>query len=66
MLSSEINGTRHFGTIKDLKANMRAVPFFSKMIERDDPSAMFLLSQSAPLLVPERVNASMTIEALDA
>jgi hypothetical protein len=64
LLSDHIEGTRHFGAIKDFKANLLSIPFFVKQIIKEDPSAMYLLAQSAPLLVPGRVNASMSLEVL--
>lgn len=55
-----IEGVRHFGAIKDLKAGLRAIPFFMKSWETDDDvSVRYMLGQSAPLLVPYRPNASL-------
>ncbi len=62
LLSDQIEGTKHFGAIKDFEANLQSVPFFVKKIVKDDPSALFLLAQSAPLLVPGKVNASLSAE----
>jgi hypothetical protein len=64
LLSSSLEGIRHFGAIKDRSAQMRAVPYFAKTIEVEDPSALYVLAQSAPLLVPRRVNASMCVKVL--
>ncbi len=64
LLSSHIEGVRHFGAIQDFEANLMAVPFFVKKIIKDDPSAMYLLAQSSPLLIPGRVNASLCAEVL--
>ncbi len=56
-----VQGVRAFGAIMDSKANYQATDIFSKMFEEEDPSATFLLSQSAPLMVP--VNTNNTFKA---
>ena len=45
----------------DSKAGYQATEIFTKMFEEDDPSRTFLLSQSAPLVVP--VNPNCTLKA---
>lgn len=54
--SPTLDGVRHFGAIRDLKAGIQARQYFVKSWEVEDPSQRFLLMQSAPLLVPYRVN----------
>lgn len=54
-----LQGVRHFGAIKDLKANIQARDVFVKSWEVEDPSARFLLMQSAPIMVPYNVNAAL-------
>lgn len=55
-----VEGVRHFGAIKDLKAGLRPIPFFVKSWETDDDvSVRYILGQSAPLLVPYRPNATL-------
>lgn len=61
---TDLMGVRAFGAIKDRKAGYMALPYFPKVIEVDDPSSLILLTQSAPLLVPERANASMCVSVL--
>lgn len=56
-----IDGVRAFGAIMDRKANWEPVPIFPKMWEQEDPSGLFLMTQSAPLMIPTRPNASMRI-----
>lgn len=56
MSSSALEGTRCYGAIRDLQV-MRSLRMFSKMWEQQDPSVEYLLSQSAPLMVPLRPNA---------
>lgn len=56
--NSNVEGVRHFGAILDHDSLM-AQPYFAKSWLENDPSTRFLLLQSAPLLVPYRVNATM-------
>lgn len=56
-----VSGVRAFGAIQDKKAGLRAMPIFSKMWDQEDPSATFVMSQSAPLMVP--VNPNCTFKA---
>lgn len=57
---SDVEGVRCFGAIKDLRA-LRAMERFPKMWVNEDPSAEFLMTQSAPLMVPKKPNASFKI-----
>lgn len=59
-----IDGVTHFGAIKDFKAGLKAVPIFAKSWEEENPSGMMLLTQSAPLVVPQRINASLCAKVL--
>lgn len=56
--SRGVEGVRHFGAILDLDA-LRAQEQFAKSWVQQDPSVRYLLSQSAPLLVPYRTNATL-------
>lgn len=56
-----LEGVRHFGAILDLD-NLRATDQFVKSWKEEDPSVRYLLSQSAPLMVPYRTNASISIK----
>jgi len=64
MLSPQLQGVRAFGAIRDERAGLQAMPYFPKSWIQEDPSVRFLLMQSAPLLVPYRVNASITATVL--
>lgn len=57
--SSNIDGVRHYGAIKDLAANLEARQYFVKSRELFDPSGYEFLMQSAPLLVPYRRNNAL-------
>lgn len=55
----------HYGGIKDLKANgVAAVPYFPKSWETEDPSARWLMLQSAPLPVPIQVDAFLAADVM--
>jgi hypothetical protein len=60
-ISPSLNGVRHFGAIKDHDAGLVAVDQFIKSWVVPNPSVRYLLSQSAPLMVPYRPNATGTI-----
>jgi hypothetical protein len=59
-----LDGARYFGAVLDSKAGYQALPFFSKSWEEEDPARRFIMTQSAPLLVPHRVNASLKASVL--
>lgn len=56
-----VMGVRCFGAILDNRAGFRAMPVFPKMWSQEDPSATFVMHQSAPLPVP--VNPNNTLKA---
>lgn len=58
LLGSEaLEGIRAFGCILDPKFNYGPLPYAPKMWVEDDPAQRFLMMQSAPMVVPSRVNA---------
>jgi hypothetical protein len=61
-ISPMLQGVRCFGAIMDSKAGFRSLDTFFKNWEENDPSVEYLLSQSAPLMVPREVNASYSIK----
>ncbi|PWC81258.1 major capsid protein [Azospirillum sp. TSH64] len=58
MASRGLEGVRHYGAIKDEKAGYQAMPYFLKSWVEEDPAVRWVLMQSAPLVVPYRVNAA--------
>lgn len=64
MGSSQIQGVRAFGAIRDEAAGFQATPYYPKSWIEEDPSVRYLLMQSAPLVVPTRVNASFAATVL--
>jgi hypothetical protein len=64
--SPAVDGVRAFGAIMDRKSGWTANPFFPKMWEQEDPSGLYLMTQSAPLMIPTRPNASLKAKVLNA
>lgn len=62
--SGDLDGVRAYGAIKDEAAGFQAMPYFSKSWVDQDPAVRYLLLQSAPLIVPYRVNASFCTSVL--
>ncbi len=60
MTSSQLQGVQAFGAIRDESAGFQALPYYPKSWVENDPAARILLMQSAPLIVPTRVNASFS------
>src|SRR5579872_963388 len=59
----DMMGTRAFGSILDPDVNYAAMPFAPKTWTQKDPAQRFLLMQSAPIVIPSRVNACVAIQA---
>lgn len=60
-----LNLTDCYGAIEDLKAGpsgLAAMKWFSKNWESEDPSHEYILTQSAPIVVPGQPNASFYIQ----
>lgn len=58
---SNVEGIRCFGAIKDFRAGLRPLEKFPKVYQQEDPSVEYYLTQSAPLMVPKKPNASFKI-----
>lgn len=58
MGSPLIEGVRAYGAIRDERAGFQAVPKFPTTWIDNDPPVRYVMTQSAPLVVPTRVNAS--------
>lgn len=61
-VSSLVNGTQAFGAIRDKKAGLRALRLFPKMWDVEDPSVTYIMTQSAPLMVPDQINATWSLD----
>jgi hypothetical protein len=57
--SAGIEGMRCFGGIMDKKAGYQPATYFPKMWEQEDPSVEYLMTQSAPLMVPLRADCTL-------
>lgn len=64
MVGTRLEGVRHFGAIRDEDAGFQAVDMFPKSWTQPDPSVRFVMLQSAPLVVPYRVNASLAAKVM--
>jgi len=61
-VSDMVAGVRCFGAIKDAEAGYRSMEYFFKNWREPDPSQEYLLTQSAPLMVPKEPNATYSIK----
>jgi hypothetical protein len=59
MCGPEMQGTQAFASILDPMHNYKALPFAPKTWVQPDPAQRFLMMQSAPILIPSRVNACL-------
>lgn len=57
--SAQIEGVQAHGAILDPRAGLQAMEAFPKNWIEEDPAQEFAMTQSAPLVIPSRVNASM-------
>lgn len=60
-LSNQIQGTQYYGAILDLEAGIQPVKSFTKSKLKFNPSALELVTQSAPIVAPKRPNAMFRI-----
>jgi len=61
--SADAKGVRAFGAIQDHDF-LQAATVWPKMWKEDDPSVMYLMTQSAPLMIPQRPNATLAATVL--
>lgn len=66
LASAAVEGIRAFGAILDPAAGYQALEMFPKNWISEDPAAEFVMTQSAPLPIPKRPNASMCVKVTDA
>lgn len=60
-VGSGLQGIQCFGAIKDLDASLVAMEMFPKMWRVQDPSVEYIMTQSAPLMVPKQPDSSFAI-----
>ncbi|HEI8513206.1 TPA: major capsid protein, partial [Morganella morganii] len=59
MSGADLMGTRAFGAIIDPAFNYGPMAYAPKSWLQHDPAQRFIMVQSAPLVIPSRVNASL-------
>ena len=64
--SPAVRGVRAHGAILDKRAGYMAMEMFPKNWDAENPSVEYTMTQSAPLMVPRRVNATMCVKVTDA
>lgn len=64
LTSPALEGIRAFGAIEDFDAGLQALPYFPKSWTDNDPSVRYIMTQSAPLVVPTRINATFCATVL--
>lgn len=60
-----IEGVRAFGAIVDPSSGYAAVDLYSKNWISEDPAAEWVLTQSAPLMIPTRPNAAVVAQVIE-
>lgn len=56
-----VQGVRCYGAIKDKGARYQPLEFFPKNWENEDPSVEYIMTQSAPIMVPKQPDATASI-----
>jgi hypothetical protein len=64
MSGPDMMGTRAFGMIMDPAFNYQPMAYAPKTWLENDPGQRFMLMQSAPLVIPSRVNAAIAVKVL--
>ena len=59
-----MEGVQAFGAILDAKAGLQPLSIFAKMWDNEDPSVTFVMSQSAPLMIPAQPDATLLAHVL--
>ena len=58
----DLMGTRAYAQIMDPAFNYASLPYAPKTWLQEDPAQRFLMMQSAPIVIPSRVNASIFVQ----
>jgi len=64
LVAPGIDGVKAFGAILDTAASLNPADIFVKMWDQEDPSARFIMSQSAPLMIPANPNCTLKARVL--
>ncbi len=62
MCSPALEGVQAYGAIRDEEIGLQPVPYYVKSWVQFDPSVRYVMLQSAPIMVPFRPNASVSIK----
>lgn len=65
LTSPSVQGVRCFAAIQDVASNFAPLAIFPKMWNEEDPSATFVMSQSAPIMVPMNPNATLRARVIE-
>ena len=57
-----LRGTQAYGAIMDIGGTLKPAMRWPKMWEQQDPSAIFTMTQSAPIIIPVNPNATMAVK----
>jgi len=63
-VSAAVEGVQAFGAILDPEAGYQALELFPKNWVNQDPAAEYVMTQSAPLLVPKRPDAVVAVTTI--
>ena len=63
MAGPDLMGTRGYGVILDPEINYASMPYAPKTWTSHDPAQRYIMLQSAPIIIPSRVNAAVAINA---
>jgi hypothetical protein len=61
LVSRGMEGTQAFGSIIDPEFSYQALPYAPKSWVEKDPAVRYLMTQSAPLVIPSAVNGAMAV-----
>lgn len=64
LVGSDVEGHRCYGAIHDPRAGLQPLPRFPKNWIEEDPAQELVMTQSAPLMVPLRPNATFSADVL--
>lgn len=64
MVGPGVRGVRCYGAIMDRKAGYQSASMFPKMWEQNDPAGLWIMTQSAPLMVPMRPNCTLKAKVI--
>lgn len=64
LVAADVRGVQAFGAIRDKKAGFQSLKYFPKNWEIEDPSVEYLMTQSAPLMIPKQPDATASIQTM--